>query len=171
MPEKSQIQDELLESIKLGGVRLVLSEYIPCDRNTLAAINQKLMSKRTMHGEFVTMLMDAWPESTTFTSEKRCNSVRIIHSLPSEYISCEASMQDPDDTVEQEEVIGMHITHEGHMIYGCEITSIHDSPATDSPNASIDHLARIVADIMNDSSLLLRDIMRSLSLEKRRYTL
>ncbi len=159
MSEKSQIQDELLESIKLGGVRLVLSEYIPCDRNTLAAINQKLMSKRTMHGEFVTMLMDAWPERTTFTSEKRCNSVRIIHSLPSEYISCEASMQDPDDTVEQEEVIGMHITHEGHMIYGCEITSIHDSPATDSPNASIDHLARIVADIMNDSSLLMDTLL------------
>ncbi len=159
MSEKSYISDELTESIKIGGVRLVLSEYIPCDRNTLEAINQKLLSKRTMHGEFVTMLMDDWPESTTFKSEKRCNSVRIIHSKPSHYISCEAAMQDPDDAVEQEEVIGMHITHEGHMIYGCEITGINDEPVTESPDVSIDQLARIVADIMNDSSLLMDTLL------------
>jgi len=77
---EEHIKDELLESIKLGGVKLILSEFLPTDRNTLEAIGQKLMSKRTLHGEFVTMLMDEWPESTTFTSEKRCNSVRVLDS-------------------------------------------------------------------------------------------
>ncbi|MFW9920762.1 MAG: hypothetical protein ACFFED_14250 [Candidatus Thorarchaeota archaeon] len=159
MTDDPHIKDQLQESILLGGVRLILSEYLPCDRNTLEAINQKLMSKRTMHGEFVTMLMDAWPESTTFTSERRCNSVRIIESNASESISCEASMQDPSDEVEQKEVIGMHITHEGHMVYGCEITAIYDKPITENPSASLDHLARIIADMMNDSSLLMDTLL------------
>ena len=71
------IKDELLESIKLGGVRLILSEFLPSDRNTLAAIGQKLMSKRTLHGEFVTMLMDEWPEKATFVSEKRAGEPKL----------------------------------------------------------------------------------------------
>lgn len=153
------IKDKLLESIKLGGVKLILSEFLPTDRNTLEAIGQKLMSKRTLHGEFVTMLMDEWPESATFTSEKRCNSVRVLDAKGSEYIMCEASMQDPDDVVEQEEIIGMFLSHEGHVIYGCEMTHIGDSSLSDEPTASLDHIARVVTDLMNDSSLLMDTLL------------
>ncbi|MHA2423941.1 MAG: hypothetical protein ACXAEF_04090 [Candidatus Thorarchaeota archaeon] len=156
---KEHIKDELLESIKLGGLRLILSEFLPSDRNTLEAIGQKLMSKRTLHGEFVTMLMDEWPESTTFTSEKRCNSVRVLDSKGSEYIACEASMQDPDDVVEQEEVIGMFMSHEGHVIYGCEMTHIDEDDLSDEPTASLDYIARVVTDLMNDSSLLMDTLL------------
>lgn len=153
------IKDKLLESIKLGGVKLILSEFLPTDRNTLEAIAQKLMSKRTLHGEFVTMLMDEWPESTTFTSEKRCNSVRVLDSRGSEYIACEASMQDPDDVVEQEEIIGMFLSHEGHVIYGCELNRIAENGLSDAPTASVDHIARVVTDLMNDSSLLMDTLL------------
>jgi len=153
------IKDELLESIKLGGVKLILSEFLPTDRNTLEAIGQKLMSKRTLHGEFVTMLMDEWPESNTFTSEKKCNSVRVLDSKGSEYIACEASMQDPDDVVEQEEIIGMFLSHEGHVIYGCEMTQIGENDLSDEPTASLDHIARVVSDLMNDSSLLMDTLL------------
>ncbi|TFG97652.1 hypothetical protein E4H12_08090, partial [Candidatus Thorarchaeota archaeon] len=153
------IKDELLESVKLGGVKLILSEFLPCDRNTLSVISQKLMSKRTLHGEFVTMLMDEWPESTTFVSEKRCNSVRVLDSKESEYIACEASMQDPDDTVAQEEIIGMFMSHEGHVIYGCEMTQIGEEHLSDKPTSSIDHLARVITDLMNDSSLLMDTLL------------
>ncbi|MFW9849998.1 MAG: hypothetical protein ACFFF4_12745 [Candidatus Thorarchaeota archaeon] len=153
------IKDELLESIKIGGVKLILSEFLPSDRNTLEAIGQKLMSKRTLHGEFVTMLMDEWPERTTFVSEKRCNSVRVLDSKGSEYIACEASMQDPSDTVEQEEIIGMFMSHEGHVIYGCEMAQIADERLSDSPTVSIDHLARVVTDLMNDSSLMMDTLL------------
>ncbi|MHA1908549.1 MAG: hypothetical protein ACW98Y_14705 [Candidatus Thorarchaeota archaeon] len=156
---QEHIKDELLESIKLGGVKLILSEFLPSDRNTLEAIGQKLMSKRTLHGEFVTMLMDEWPESTTFTSEKRCNSVRVLDSQGSEYIACEASMQDPDDVVEQEEIIGMFMSHEGHVIYGCEMTHIGEDDLSDEPTASLDHLARVITDLMNDSSLLMDTLL------------
>lgn len=149
------IKDELLESIKLGNVKVILSEFIPCDRNTLESIGQKLMSKRTLHGEFVTMLMDNFPESTTFVSEPWCNSIRVVDSLASEYIACEASMQDPDDVVEQEEVVGMFLSHEGHVIYGAQINRIYDIVEDGSPQFSIDHLARIIIDLMNDSSLLM----------------
>ncbi len=149
------IKDDLLESIKLGNVRIILSELIPCDRNTLESIGQKLMSKRTLHGEFVTMLMDHFPESTTFVSEPWCNSVRVVDSLGSDYLSCEASMQDPDDVVEQEEVIGMFFSHEGHVIYGAQITRIYDRVENGTPQFSLDHIARIVVDLMNDSSLLM----------------
>ena len=153
------IKDELLESIKLGGVKLILSEFLPSDRNTLAAIGQKLMSKRTLHGEFVTMLMDEWPEKATFVSEKRCNSVRVLDSKGSEYIACEASMQDPDDTVKQEEIIGMFLSHEGHVIYGCEMARIGDDDLSEEPTASLDHIARVVTDLMNDSSLLMDTLL------------
>jgi hypothetical protein len=159
MIEDKHIKDELLESIKLGGVKVILSEFLPTDRNTLEAIGQKLMSKRTLHGEFVTMLMDEWPESATFTSEKRCNSVRVLDSKGSEYITCEASMQDPDDVVEQEEIIGMFLSHEGHVIYGCEMTHIGKAGLSHEPTASLDHIARIITDLMNDSSLLMDTLL------------
>lgn len=159
MVEAHHIKDELLESIRLGGVKMILSEFLPTDRNTLEAIGQKLMSKRTLHGEFVTMLMDEWPESATFTSEKRCNSVRVLDSKKSEYIMCEASMQDPDDVVEQEEIVGMFLSHEGHVIYGCEITHIGTNRLSDEPTASLDHIARVITDLMNDSSLLMDTLL------------
>jgi hypothetical protein len=105
------------------------------------------------------MLMDEWPESATFTSEKRCNSVRVLDSKGSEYIMCEASMQDPDDVVEQEEIVGMFLSHEGHIIYGCEMTHIGTASLSDEPTASLDYIARVITDLMNDSSLLMDTLL------------
>ncbi len=155
LPGDEYIRDELLESIKLGNVRIVLSEFIPCDRNTLESIGQKLMSRRSLHGEFVTMKMDQFPTSTTFVSEPWCNSVKVIDAYASDYLACEASMQDPDDVVEQEEVIGMFMSHEGHVIYGAHLHRVYDRVENGTPQFSIDHLARIIVDLMNDSSLLM----------------
>jgi len=68
-------------------------------------------------------------------------------------------MQDPDDIVEQEEIIGMFLSHEGHVIYGCEMTKIGETDLSDEPTASLDHIARVVTDLMNDSSLLMDTLL------------
>ncbi len=159
MTSKSQIKDELEEFVKLGDVRLILSEYIPCDRNSLESINQKLMAKKSMQGKFVTMLMDSWPERAIFQSEKKCSAVRIIEYKPSEYIQCEATMQDPEDTIVQDEMIGMRLSHEGNMIYGCRITHITGKEIGKDPTASLDLISRVIPDIMYDSSLLIDTLL------------
>jgi hypothetical protein len=159
MRAENEIRDELLESIRIGNVKIVLSEYIPCDRNTLESISEKLMAEKSLYGEFVTMLMDSVPESTTFVSEPRCNSVRVVDFKESEFIACEASMQDPHDVVAQKEVIGMFISHEGHVIYGADIVSIEDSVDEKEPTISLDKLARVLIDLMTDSSLMMDTLL------------
>jgi hypothetical protein len=59
----TQIRDTLSEIITLVRPRIILGEYIPCDRNMLESIAQKIMASRDFEGEFVTMLMDDYPES------------------------------------------------------------------------------------------------------------
>ena len=156
----SDIRDDLKESIKIGSVKVILSEFIPCDRNTLESISEKLMSRKSLHGEFVTMLMDTVPESTTFVSEPRCNSVRVVDFAESEYIACEASMQDPTDVVPQKEEIGMFISHEGHVIYGADIIKIENIlDISESPSLSLDKLARLLIDLMIDSSMMMDTLL------------
>ena len=160
MNQETNIRDDLKESITIGSVKIILSEFIPCDRNTLESISEKLMSRKSLHGEFVTMLMDNVPESTTFVSEPWCNSVRVVDFAESEYIACEASMQDPTDVIAQKEEIGMYISHEGHVIYGADLMKIENTlDAVDSPSISLDKLARLLIDLMIDSSLMMDTLL------------
>ncbi len=156
----STIKDELTESIQLKNVRVLLSEYIPCDRNILESIGKKIMSGRETQGEFVTMLMDEVPESTIFTSEKMCNSIRVIDSLPTEYITCEASIQDPTDVeVEQKEQVGIYLSHDGHIIYGAHITEVDGKLDISKDGVSLDKLARIIIDLSYDTSLMMDTLL------------
>ncbi|TXT57503.1 MAG: hypothetical protein BAJATHORv1_10205 [Candidatus Thorarchaeota archaeon] len=154
------IRDDLTESMILKDVRILLSEYIPCDRNILEDIGNKLMSTRHVHGEFVTMLVDKFPESTTFTSESEINFVRVIDAANSEYIASEIKIQDPDDdsSIEQEETVGMYISHDGHVVYGAEIFETCGEE-TNINGVSLDKISRVVVDLIYDSSLMMETLL------------
>ncbi len=151
-----EIRDELTETLSLTNIRTILSEYIPCDRNMLEAIGAKLMSSRGLEGEFVTMLMDEFPETTTFLSEEHCNAIKVIETEGSEYIACEATIGDPDDiSIEQKEEIGIYLNHEGHVVYGAELLRVGDTAGT----VSLDKLARVLIDLTYDSSLMIETLL------------
>ncbi|MDF1538120.1 MAG: hypothetical protein P1Q69_04375, partial [Candidatus Thorarchaeota archaeon] len=153
----TQIPDRLSEAIKLHNPRVILGEFIPCDRNMLEAIAQKVIASREFEGEFVTMLMDEFPDKAIFSSEPECNSIRIKDYVPSEYIVCEASMQDPNDVdIEQEELLSIYLNHEGHVAYGAEIIEVEGA---DPGVISLDKMARIVIDLATDTSLLLDTLL------------
>ncbi len=153
----TQIRDKLSEAITLKNPRVLLGEFIPCDRNILEAIAQKVMASRELEGEFVTTLMDEFPDKTIFHSEPECNSIRIKNYVPSEYIACEASIQDPTDVnIDQEELLGIYLNHEGHVVYGAEIIQVDEA---DAGIVSLDKMARIVIDLATDTSLLLDTLL------------
>ncbi|MBD3405125.1 MAG: hypothetical protein GF411_03195 [Candidatus Lokiarchaeota archaeon] len=157
---QGNIRDDLTESMILKDIRILLSEYIPCDRNILEDIGNKLMSTRHEHGEFVTMLVDKFPESTTFTSESEINFVRVIDACSSEYIASEIKIQDPEDdvSIEQEETVGMYISHDGHVVYGAELFESCGN-STNHDGISIDKMCRVVTDLIYDSSLMMDTLL------------
>jgi hypothetical protein len=152
----TEIRDELEESISLSTPRIILGEYIPSDRNMIEAIAQKIMASREIEGEFVTMLMDEYPDTTIFSSEPEMNSIKVLEYLQSEYLACEATIQDPTDTVAQEELVGIYLNHEGNVFYGAEITEVEGS--TDG-TISLDKLARVIVDLSTDTSLVLDTLL------------
>ncbi len=153
----SQIRDALSETISLVKPRIILGEYIPCDRNMLESIAQKLMASRDFEGEFVTMLMDEYPERTLFSSEPEMNAIKVKEYVQSEFILCEASIQDPTDVdVAQQELVGIYLNHEGNVFYGTEIV---DAEGTQNQIISLDKLARIIIDLSTDTSLILDTLL------------
>ncbi|MFW9847860.1 MAG: hypothetical protein ACFFF4_01905 [Candidatus Thorarchaeota archaeon] len=153
----SQIRDTLSETIYLVKPRIILGEYIPCDRNMLESIAQKVMASRDFDGEFVTMLMDEYPERTLFSSEPEMNAIKVREYVQSEFILCDASIQDPTDVgVAQEELVGIYLNHEGNVFYGTEIV---DAEGTQAQTISLDKLARIIIDLSNDTSIILDTLL------------
>eukprot|EP00026_Physarum_polycephalum_P003108 Phypoly_transcript_03117.p1 GENE.Phypoly_transcript_03117~~Phypoly_transcript_03117.p1 ORF type:complete len:804 (+),score=114.88 Phypoly_transcript_03117:150-2561(+) len=157
------IKDELDEVIVLSEVSLLIGEWIPFGSNQIIALIQKLGASERVKGGLFTALVDEEPDGMTFTVPddlaKGMTSVSILDFAFSKHLNFEAEVYfEEEDGIVQVEHFGVHLSHDGTTVLGLKIEALLDR---DKTHISLDHLARVLADIHQDSSQILESLMTS----------
>jgi WD repeat-containing protein 35 len=151
------IDDELTEIIKLKNVRIALIEWLPFDRNQLAALNIKLDSYHHRRGHIVTALQDDAPSELVIHDEGISCKVIVEDFSPSEFVHFRAMLNFPEEEgiIQKEELSG-YINSSGQVIYGAELVDVEESK---DGWVSIDVLTRIIVDLTMDTSQMIDSLL------------
>lgn len=153
------IRDELSEVLVLSGVHLLIGEWIPFGANQIVALNDKLGATERVPGGMFTALVDEEPEGTQFEVTPGLTSVEILDFGLTSYLNFEAEVHYPEDEgIVQVEQFGVHMREDGAVIYGLKVEAIMDRLAD---SISLDHLARLLVDIHQDSSTIVDSLISS----------
>ncbi len=162
--EGSNIRDELNEVIVLKDVRFLTGEYIPFGCNHIVAFNNKLGSYMRVKSALLTQVVDEDPGGTQFAIPPVMTAVQVKDFDPNDFVNFEAQIHYPEAPgIVQLENFGVHVSSSGKVLYGLELDSVGGRP---KDHVSVDHLARVISDIVQDSSqmmdTLLTDYQRKL---------
>mmetsp|Transcript_29198 Transcript_29198/g.75160 ORF Transcript_29198/g.75160 Transcript_29198/m.75160 type:complete len:696 (-) Transcript_29198:28-2115(-) len=154
---KTNIRDELSEAINLGGLNVLVGEWVPFGSNQIVALNERLGSLDRCQGGMFTSVVDKTPTETKFSVPTGLTSVRIIDFDLVHYINFEAEINYPEDEgIVQIENFGMHLNVDGSVMYGMVVEAIADRQ---KDNLSLDLLSRLLVDVHQDSSKIMDDLL------------
>lgn len=153
----SSIRDELSVAVELANVRALVGEWIPFGSNQIVALNERLGAMDRCQGGLFTAMIDDSPNDTNFDVDCGLTSVKILDFDLVRFINFEAEIMYPEEEgVVQIENFGMHLNVDGTVIYGLKIESILDALADCT---CVDHLARLLVDVHQDSSRIMNDLL------------
>jgi len=159
---ESNIRDELSEVLTLNDVNIMVGEFIPFGANHILSLNQKLGSTERVQGGFFTALVDDDSGGTKFEVPPGLTKVTILDYSITEYINVEADIYFPEDQgIVQIENFGIHLSADGTVVYGMKIEAVLDRVRD---NVSLDHLARLLVDVHQDSSRITDSIVSAYQL-------
>ena len=154
---ENTIKDDLSEAITLSHVQIYVGEWIPFGANQIVSLNERLGSLDRCQGGLFTSMVDKNPTDTQFQVAAGLTQVRIIDFDPVRFINFEAEINYPvEEGIIQVENFGMHLNVDGTVLYGMKIEAILDRPAD---NICLDHLARVLVDVHQDSSQIINDVL------------
>ena len=153
----SNIRDELDEAITLAYVHVMVGEWIPFGSNQIVALNERLGAMDRCQGGLFTAVVDKNPTQTQFDVPPGLTQVTILDYDFVRFINFEAEINYPEeDGIVQVENFGIHLNVDGTVLYGMKIEAILDRT---EESVSVDHLARLLVDVHQDSSQILNDLL------------
>ena len=153
----SNIRDELDEAITLAFVHVMVGEWIPFGSNQIVALNERLGAMDRCQGGLFTAVVDKNPTQTQFDVPPGLTQVTILDYDFVRFINFEAEINYPEeDGIVQVENFGIHLNVDGTVLYGMKIEAILDRT---EESVSVDHLARLLVDVHQDSSQILNDLL------------
>eukprot|EP00941_MAST-03F_sp_MAST-3F-sp1_P000708 g708.t1 len=156
---KSTIEDELDVVIELSRVQCIIGEWIPFGTNSICALNDRLGALDRCQGGMYTSSVDKQPTGTVFTCSTGLTKVGVLDFDFVNFINFEAEISYPEkEGIVQIESFGMHFNVDGTILYGFKIEAILDR---DEEHVSLDHLSRLLVDIHQDSSQIMKDLVSS----------
>ena len=150
--DSDNIQDDLDEVLKAHGVSVLISEWIPFGSNQMANLNDKLGSVERVQGGLFSALVDDMPEGTRFEHSvtSKGHMIKIVDYELTEFVNFTADIFfEEDEGIIQIEEFGVSVHEDGSIMYGLQVESILDRLYR---NMSMDHLSRLLVDIIQDSS-------------------
>lgn len=152
------------EVVTLSGVSIIIGEWIPFGSNQVVAMNNRLGSQERCQGGFLTALMDDDSEGRidmTFVQQgESLTKVQLLDFELQEHINFEAELHYPEDEgIIQIEHVGVSVNSGGSVNYGCILHSVNDR--IDGHDISLDLLSRVLADLKQDTSQLIDDLISS----------
>jgi len=159
---ETNIRDELSEVLTLNDVNIMIGEFIPFGANHILSLNMKLGSTERVQGGFFTALVDDDSGGTKFEVPPGLTKVTILDYSITEYVNLEADIYFPEDQgIVQIENFGIHLSSDGSVCYGMKIEAVMDRIRD---CVSLDHLARLLVDVHQDSSRITDSIVSAYQL-------
>ncbi|CAM9569802.1 unnamed protein product, partial [Phaeothamnion confervicola] len=151
------IRDELDEVITLNSVSIIVAEYIPFGANQIVQLNNSVGSTERCQGGFISPAIDDDSTGTDLEMSPELTSVDILDYTLTNHINFEASINFAEDSgVAQVETFGVSLNAEGTCFYGMQVEAVMDRI---KDNISLDHLARLLVDVQQDSSSIVDSII------------
>ena len=156
---QDNIKDTLEELIYLSNVKVLISEWLPFGSNHMAALNYKLGSNDRVQSAKFTQELDTAPDGTTIRIPESLTLVKVRDYSLASYVDFEAFIYLPEDPdIIQVEEFAVHITSTGYVRYGLEILAINNR---DHDKISLDHLPRVLVDVLQDSTSIMETLLTS----------
>ena len=147
----------LSEAMVMENVCVLISEWVPFGSNQIVALNEKMGSAERCQGGLLTGKLDHDPGAHGFECDTGMTTVRILDYHPTAHVNLEAEIQYPeDDGIVQVETFGIHFSKEGTLVYGMRLESIG---ARLKDDISVDMLCRVLADVHEDSSVIVDSLL------------
>ena len=141
----------------LSHVHALVGEWIPFGSNQIVALNERLGALDRCQGGLFTAQVDTDPTSTQFDVPPGLTQVTILDFDFVHFINFEAEINYPEeDGIVQVENFGMHLNVDGTIVYGVFVDAVVDRLHDD---ISVDHLARLLVDVHQDSSSIMDDLL------------
>mmetsp|Transcript_33715 Transcript_33715/g.99342 ORF Transcript_33715/g.99342 Transcript_33715/m.99342 type:complete len:282 (-) Transcript_33715:2695-3540(-) len=158
MAAADNIRDhDLDEIISLNSVSVIVAEYVPFGANQLVQLNNNVGATERIQGGFVSPAIDDDAAGTTVEMSPELTSVELLDYTLTNHINFEAEIRFPEDPgVVQVETFGISLNAEGTCFYGMQIEAVMDRV---KDNISLDHLARILVDVQQDSSAIVDSVL------------
>ncbi|NHI94036.1 MAG: hypothetical protein EAX96_16220 [Candidatus Lokiarchaeota archaeon] len=157
--DKDNIKDELDILVLLHKPKIIIGEYIPFGINQMVNLNNKLGSVQKIKGALLTSVIDEEPVESTFRTDEVCSSVYVEEFDLTNFVKFKAEVHFPEDEgIIQEEKFGVYVHEDGSIIYGCSLLSLNQLDVREHLT-SLDHITRVLGDLVEDSSLLIQTIL------------
>ncbi|CAM9155222.1 unnamed protein product, partial [Choristocarpus tenellus] len=152
------IKDELDEVITLNSVSIIVAEYIPFGANQqIVNLNNSVGSTERCQGGFISPAIDDDSTGTNLEMTPELTSVDILDYTLTNHINFEAEINFAEESgVIQVETFGVSLNAEGTCFYGMQVEAVMDRI---KDNISLDHMARLLVDVQQDSSNIVDSII------------
>ena len=135
----------------------MIGDWIPYGSNQTVALNEKLGSSERIQGGMFTGVIDSNPETMAIEVDAGLASVDIMNYDVTGFMTFNAEIHFAEELgIVQVEHFGVHVSEDGCVLYGLAVEAINDRR---SDMVSLDHLCRLVADVITDSSRLMDGLL------------
>jgi len=159
--------EDLAQALTLGNVHIMVCEWIPFGANHIASLYDRLgcgerVAGGQLYGEVDLKGMGSREALETGTGLTR---VEVLDAHPVTHVNLEACITLPEeDGVVQVESFGIHFNKNGGAMYGLRVDAIGDrlGDSADGPQLAADDLARLLVDVLQDSSSITQPLLSQL---------
>ncbi|MFX1475343.1 MAG: hypothetical protein ACFFCO_07700 [Promethearchaeota archaeon] len=150
------VRDKLEELIFLKKPTVIISEWIPWGNNQIAALNRKLGSMERLKSTLMTALVDEFPEQSIFESDPIHSDVVVKNFELTQFVEFRCKVDYPEAAgIEQVEEFAAHIHEQGLVVFALDLNEVEGR----KEKVSLDHLTRVNADLLMDSSQIMETLM------------
>ena len=136
--------------------KILIYEWIPFSTILLGALKDRVGFDSTSKDTFVTDLIEKEPDRMVFELDPVYTYVKLKEYVPDDEMVFSARLEYPETGGKiQRELIGTRVLAQGFVSYGMELVET----SGDQDKHSLDDVARVIADIMVDSSHLMLPLL------------
>ena len=150
------IKDDLSEIIHIKDPKIFVIEWLPFDSNQLRELSKKMDIEKGANKTLLTGLIDRQPDVPIFQSKGAHTKVFVKDYELDSFVNLQAIIDMPEEEgIVQVEEMAIFVSRDGFIIYSLELKEIENL----NTFMSIDKITRVVADLCQDSSLVIDSLL------------
>jgi len=153
----TNIDADMKEWVKLDDITIVIAEWIPMGDNNMKTTCTKVGADERVSSGFYSSSIDMHPADTCLSVDPGLTNITVIDCLDGTHINLEAEIYFPEEEgIVQVENFGIHLDVTGSCFCSMRMEAIQERIRN---NMSLDHMSRVLVDILQDSSRVMDTIL------------